>query len=71
LLAKRSVKTKVGSLPIFSLLREKIVFMRVSVRNMSNACVSRKMRESLKVCYNASLVSFFKKITSRFKMAIN
>jgi hypothetical protein len=56
LLAKRSVKTKVGSLPIFSLLREKIVFMRekivfmpVSVRNMSNACVSRKMRESWKV----------------------
>ena len=49
MLAKRSVKTKVGSLPIFSLLREKKVFIRVSVRNVSNAYVSRKMRESWKV----------------------
>jgi hypothetical protein len=55
LLAKRSVKTKIVSLPIFSLLREKIVFMCVSVRNMSNACVSRKMRESWKVCKSQTL----------------
>ena len=32
--------------------REKVVSMRVSVRNISNACVSRKMRESWKVCFN-------------------
>ncbi len=44
------LKQKLGSLAIFSLLREKIVSVRVSVRNMSNACVSRKMRESWKVC---------------------
>ena len=41
---------------IFSLLREKIASMRVSVRNRSNACVSRKMRESWKVwqCQSAT-----------------
>ena len=32
--------------------REKVVSMRVGVRNTSNACVSRKMRESWKVCYS-------------------
>ena len=42
----------------FLLLREKIVSMRVSVRNRSNACVSRKMRESWKVCRSDKLTDF-------------
>ena len=32
--------------------------MRVGVRNISNACVSRKMRESWKVCKSWAIVIF-------------
>ena len=39
--------------------REKVVSMRVSVRNIWNACVSRKMRESWKVCISGGILSQF------------
>ena len=52
---------------IFSLLREKIVSMRVSVRNRSDACVSRKMRESWKVCTSSFRNSKYKHATELSK----